>query len=183
MSQTLDKLLGFIQGKLPETKGVWLSDLRLEAAHIPAGLSRMRFQWSGLLAAIGHLLRLRVGVQKMGQILLASALSIFCLGGLIYTYTVNAQSDFIKLILSLTFPLYAIAAVFAVVNLGFLKRFTLICSFLWAVAWVVLSLGVFDTSSAAMVFLRAISIEAAFIMASLFIAASYLGWVEEGRHG
>lgn len=181
MSQTLDKLLGFIQGKLPETKGVWLSDLRLEAAHIPAGLSRMRFQWSGLLAAIGHLLRLRVGVQKMGQILLAMALSIFYFVGLIYT--VNAQSDFIKLILNLTFPLYAIAAVFAVVNLGFLKRFTLICSFLWAVAWVVLSLGVFDTSSAAMVFLRAISIEAAFIMASLFIAASYLGWVEEGRHG
>lgn len=181
MSQTLDKLLGLIQGKLPETKGVWLSDLRLEAAHIPAGLSRMRFQWSGLLAAIGHLLRLRVGVQKMGQILLAMALSIFYFVGLIYT--VNAQSDFIKLILNLTFPLYAIAAVFAVVNLGFLKRFTLICSFLWAVAWVVLSLGVFDTSSAAMVFLRAISIEAAFIMASLFIAASYLGWVEEGRHG
>jgi len=181
MSQTLDKLLDFIQGKLPETKGVWLSDLRLEAAHIPAGLSRMRFQWSGLLAAIGHLLRLRVGVQKMGQILLAMALSIFYFVGLIYT--VNAQSDFIKLILNLTFPLYAIAAVFAVVNLGFLKRFTLICSFLWAVAWVVLSLGVFDTSSAAMVFLRAISIEAAFIMASLFIAASYLGWVEEGRHG
>ena len=181
MSQTLDKLLGFIQGKLPETKGVWLSDLRLEAAHIPAGLSRMRFQWSGLLAAIGHLLRLRVGVQKMGQILLAMALSIFYFVGLIYT--VNAQSDFIKLILNLTFPLYAIAAVFAVVNLGFLKRFTLICSFLWAVAWVVLSLGVFDTSSAAMVFLRAISIEAAFIMASLFIAASYLGWVEQGRHG
>ena len=181
MSQTLDKLLGFIQGKLPETKGVWLSDLRLEAAHIPAGLSRMRFQWSGLLAAIGHLLRLRVGVQKMGQILLAMALSIFYFVGLIYT--VNAQSDYIKLILNLTFPLYAIAAVFAVVNLGFLKRFTLICSFLWAVAWVVLSLGVFDTSSAAMVFLRAISIEAAFIMASLFIAASYLGWVEEGRHG
>ena len=181
MSQTLDKLLGLIQGKLPETKGVWLSDLRLEAAHIPAGLSRMRFQWSGLLAAIGHLLRLRVGVQKMGQILLAMALSIFYFVGLIYT--VNAQSDYIKLILNLTFPLYAIAAVFAVVNLGFLKRFTLICSFLWAVAWVVLSLGVFDTSSAAMVFLRAISIEAAFIMASLFIAASYLGWVEEGRHG
>ena len=181
MSQTLDKLLDFIQGKLPETKGVWLSDLRLEAAHIPAGLSRMRFQWSGLLAAIGHLLRLRVGVQKMGQILLAMALSIFYFVGLIYT--VNAQSDYIKLILNLTFPLYAIAAVFAVVNLGFLKRFTLICSFLWAVAWVVLSLGVFDTSSAAMVFLRAISIEAAFIMASLFIAASYLGWVEEGRHG
>ena len=117
----------------------------------------------------------------MGQILLAMALSIFYFVGLIYT--VNAQSDFIKLILNLTFPLYAIAAVFAVVNLGFLKRFTLICSFLWAVAWVVLSLGVFDTSSAAMVFLRAISIEAAFIMASLFIAASYLGWVEEGRHG
>ena len=181
MSQTLDKLLGLIQGKLPETKGVWLSDLRLEAAHIPAGLSRMRFQWSGLLAAIGHLLRLRVGVQKMGQILLAMALSIFYFVGLIYT--VNASHDGItKLILNLTFPLYAIAAVFAVVNLGFLKRFTLICSFLWAVAWVVLSLGVFDTSSAAMVFLRAISIEAAFIMASLFIAASYLGWVEEGRH-
>ena len=182
MSQTLDKLLGLIQGKLPETKGVWLSDLRLEAAHIPAGLSRMRFQWSGLLAAIGHLLRLRVGVQKMGQILLAMALSIFYFVGLIYT--VNAPHDgFTKLVLNIALPPYAIAAVFAVVNLGFLKRFTLICSFLWAVAWVVLSLGVFDTSSAAMVFLRAISIEAAFIMASLFIAASYLGWVEEGRHG
>ena len=180
MSKALDKLLAILQSQLPDTKSEWLFDLRTEAVHIPAGLLRMRFQWSGLLAAIGHLLRLRVGVQKMGQILLASALSIFCLVGLIYTAT--APDEDVKIIFALIFLIYAMAAVFAFVNLNLLKRFALVCSFLWAVTWVVLSLGVFDSSPVPVVFLRAISIEAAFIMASLFIAASYLGWIEDGRH-
>ena len=142
----------------------------------------MRFQWGGLLAAIGHLLRLRVGVQKMGQILLASALSIFCLVGLVYTAT--APDESVKVMFTFIFLIYAVAAVLAVLNLNLLKRFALVCSFLWAVTWVVLSLGVFDfdSSPVPIPFLRAISIEAAFIMASLFIAASYLGWIEDGRH-
>ena len=180
MSQTLDKLLGIFQSKLPESKSEWLSDLRIEATHIPAGFTRMRFQWSGLLAAIGHLLRLRVGVQKLGQILLASALSIFCLVGIIYT--VNAPDESVKTILTFIFPIYALAAVFAVVNLSLLKRFAFGCSFLWAGAWVILSLDVFDSSSVPLVFLCAIAMEAAFIMASLFIAASYLEWIEDGHH-
>ena len=40
----------------------------------------------------------------------------------------------------------------------------------------------FDSSPVPIAFLRAISIEAVFIMAGLYIAASYLGWIEEGRH-
>ena len=180
MSQTLDKLLGILQSKLPDTKSEWLSDLRTEATHIPSGIARMKFQWSGLLAAIGHLLHLRVGAQKMGQTLLASALSIFCLVGLIYT--ANAPDENVKIMFTFIFFFYAVAAVFAFVNLNLLKRFALVGSFLWAVTWVVLSLGVFDSSLVPIAFLRAISIEAAFIMASLFIAASYLAWIEDSRH-
>ena len=181
MSQILDKLLGILQGQLPKTQGAWLSDLRAEAAHIPAGFARFRFQWSGVLAAIGHILRFRVGVQKIGQILLAYALTIFFWAGLIYT--VNAPHDAeIKLVLNFMFPLYQIAAVFAVTSLGILKRFTSVCSVLWAVVWVILSLGLLGSSSLPIDFLRAISIEAACIMAGLFIAASYLEWIEDGRH-
>jgi len=181
MSQILDNFLGTIQNKLPETDRNWLSDLRLEAAHIPSGIKRMQFQWSGVLAGSGRLLRVCVGVQKMGQILLGLALSIFFLVGLIYT--ANAPHDgMTKMVLNIAFPLYQIAAVFAVTSLSLLKRFTWTCSVLWAVVWVVLSLGLFDSSSAPMTFLRAISIEAAFMMAGLFIAANYLDWVEEARH-
>ena len=180
MSQTLDKLLGILQSKLPDTKSEWLSDLRTEATHIPSGIARMRFQWSGLLAAIGYLLRLRVGVQKMGQILLASALSIFYLTALFYT--LNSSNQTVKMVLSFILPIYAVAALLAVVNLGLLKRFTLACSFLGAVTWGVFSLDVFDWSSLPVEFLGAVSMEASFIMASIFIAASYLGWVEDGRH-
>ncbi len=181
MSQILDKLLGVLQSKLPETKGVGLSDLRAEAAHIPAGFTRVSFQWSGVLAAIGHILRFRVGAQKMGQILLAFALTIFFWTGLIYT--VNAPHDGeIKLVLNFVFPLYQIAAVFAVTSLGILKRFTSVCSVLWAMVWVILSLGVLGSSSLPIDFLRAIAIEAACIMAGLFIAASFLEWIEDGRH-
>lgn len=179
MSQFLDKFLAALQDQLPKSKGAWLSDLRTEAAHIPVGFARLKFQWSGLIAAIGCVLRVRVGVQKIGQILLASALCIFYLAGLIFT--MNMPDESIKLILNVALPTYLIAAVFAVMNLRVLKRFTLVCSFLWALVWVVLSLGAFDLSSMPLVFLRAISIEAAFMLAALFIVASYLGWIEDGR--
>ena len=106
----------------------------------------------------------------------------FCLVGLVYTAT--APDESVKVMFTFIFLIYAVAAVLAVLNLNVLKRFALVCSFLWAVTWVVLSLGVFDFDSSLVPipFLRAISIEAAFIMASLFIAASYLGWIEDGRH-
>ena len=43
MSQILDKLLEILQGKLPDTKSEWISDLRTEATHIPSGIARMKF--------------------------------------------------------------------------------------------------------------------------------------------
>lgn len=177
MSMFLDRLLNLAESYFPESKGDWISDLRTEAAHVPAGLARMKFQWSGLLAAVGHLLRVRFGPQKMGQLLLASALYILCLGGLVFSGGI--EDDIVKFSFYCVFPLYALAGSLAVINLVWMKRYTVICVFLFCSVWALLSFDMFATANAHREFLRAFTIEAAFIMVGLFIAASYLEWIEE----
>ena len=180
MSQILDKLLAVVENQLTDTKGSWVSDIRAEAAHIPAGLARLRFQWSGLMAAIGLVLRVRFGAQKIGQILLAGAICILCLGGFIIT--ASMPDDIVKTTFHMILPIYVLAGVFAVLNLGLLKRYSLGCSALGVLIWFVLGLDVVSFPAAPVAFLRAISLEVSFLMAGLFIAASYLGWIEEGRY-
>jgi len=83
MSGILDKALIWAERQLPDGKSLWITDLRYEANHIPGSLARQRFLWSGILAALGQVLRVRVGVQQVGQTLLGLAILAFCLGGLI----------------------------------------------------------------------------------------------------
>ena len=177
MSVLLDKLLKLAEGYLPETKGDWITDLRAEAMHIPAGFSRMRFQWSGILAAMGHLLRAKFGPQMMGQMLLASALYILCLGGMVFSRGI--EDDIVKTTFYCVLPFYALAGSLAVANLGWMKRYTVICGFLFCVVWALLGFDMLAPPDAPIDFLRAFVIEAAFIMIGLFIAASYLSWMEE----
>jgi len=180
MSAFLDKLLARLETQLPEAKGDWISDLRTEAAHIPAGLARIRFQGDGVLAAFGQLLRFKFGTQKIGQLLLASALYILCLGG--FFIMANMPDDYVKTIFYCILPLYALAGTLAVLSLRLMKRFTLVCSLLLLMTWAVLGLDSVTVTDAPIAFMRAISIEAAFMMAGLFIAASYLSWLDGAEH-
>lgn len=180
MSVFLDTLLKQAENYLPESRGSWITDLRAEAAHIPAGFSRMRFQWSGLFAALGHILRFRFGPQKMGQLLLTLAIIIFCLGGIYIAESIEEQS--VKSAFNSLIALYALAGSLAAINLVWMKLYTVICGFSLCSVWAFLGFEIFAPPDAPIEFLRALSLEAAFIMAGLFIVGSYLGWVEEDSH-
>jgi len=180
MSAFLDKLLEVIEAQLPEVNRHWISDLRQEAAHIPAGFTRMRFQGSGLLAAIGQLLRVRFGPQKLGQWLLGAALSFLCLGG--FLFAGGIEQDIVRTAFYCVLPVYFLTGILTVLNLVWMKRFSLIFSFLFCVVWAGLSLQWFPIKDFPIEFLRAFTLEAAFIMAGLFIAATYLSWMEEADH-
>ena len=180
MSLLLDKLLALFETLLPETNCHWISDLRTEAAHIPAGPARVWFQGNGVLAAFGHFLRFKFGTQKIGQMLLASALYILCLGG--FFIMASTPDDYVKTIFYCILPLYALAGTLAVLSLRLMKYFTVVCGILLLTIWAVLGLDFVTLAEAPIAFMRAISIEAAFMMAGLFIATTYLSWMEEGHH-
>ena len=177
MKSILDVILKWTERRLPEDKQVWVSDLRAEADHVPAGFARLRFQWSGLLAAVGHLLRFRFGPQKMGQLLLSCALIILSLGGIIFA--VGIEDDTVRRAFHFVISLYALAGGLAAFDLSWMRRFTASCSLIFGLVWMVSGLGVFPPMQAPAEFLRAFSLEVSFIMAGLLIAASYLSWIEE----
>lgn len=180
MSAFLDKLLARLEAQLPETNGHWISDLRTEAAHIPAGLTRIRFQGNGVLTAFGELLHVRIGPQKMGQCLLGGALLLLCLGGLIFA--AGIVQDFVRTTFYCVLPIYSLAGFLAFLNLSWMKRFTLFAGLIFCAAWSMLGTGLFSVGEAPIVFLRAFILEAAFMMAGLFVAASYLSWLDGVEH-
>ena len=129
------------------------------------------------MAAIGYLLRIKLGPQKMGQILLGFALIILCLGGFILA--TGIEDDIVKTAFYCVLPLYVLAGSLAVIDLRLMKRFTVSCSLLFGVFWIISGLEMFLSLDAPAEFLRAFALEVSFIMAVLFIAASYLSWIEE----
>lgn len=180
MRSILDMVLTWAERRLPEDRQAWISDLRAEAKHVPAGLARMRFQWSGLLAAIGQVLRARVGVERVGQTLLGLALFTFCLGGLYMAPKI--ENAVVRMTFYSVLPLYAVTGGLAFLNLNLMKRFTACCIIALGVFWLISGLEFFTSMDAPVYFFRAFAIEVALIMTGLFIAASYLGWVIEGDH-
>ncbi len=177
MSAMLDKFLVWAERHLPESERIWISDLRSEARHISGNLSRQRFLWSGALAALGQILRVRFGVQRVGQSLLGVALLMACLGGIYIAPSI--ENEVVRVSFYSVLPIYALTAGLALVNLNLMKRFAIGCIAALGLFWIISGLDYFTALDAPVYFFRAFAVEVAFIMTGLYVAASYLGWAEE----
>ncbi len=178
MSAVLDKILAWAERQLPDERQIWISDLRAEAKHIPSGSTRIGFQWSGIMAATGYLLRVKYGPQKIGQLLLATALIILSLAVLASAGAMEDKS--VQTVFYVIGPLYAFAATLAATNLRLMKRYTGFFSVVFAVMFVASGLEIVTAIDVPVIFLRALTLEASCFMAGLFIVASYLSWVGKG---
>lgn len=176
MNFIFETVLLWAERQLPEHQRMWISDLRSEAKHIPRNLARQRFLWSGAMAAIGQVMRVRIGVQRVGQSLLGAALLMFCLGGIYMAPSI--ENEVVRLSIYSVLPIYALTAGLALLNLNLMKNFALSCIFALSLFWLISGLDVFSEMNAPIYFFRAFAVEVAFIMTGLFITASYLGWVD-----
>jgi len=176
----LEKVLLWAERQLPESQRTWISDLRTEAGHLPGNLAKLAFLWSGVIAALGQILRYRIGVRRVGQTLLGLALFLLCLGGLIITK--DMPNDIVKITFYGALTLYALAGSLILLDLRLMKRFTFVCSLILVAVCVLLGSDVVPALGVHSEFLSAFALEAAFMMAGLFVAASYLGWIEEVEH-
>lgn len=181
MSGTLDHVLNWAARQLPEGENIWISDLRYEARHIEGRLSRLWFLWSGVLAATGQVLRHRVGVQRIGQMLIGFALLTLCVGGLLIAQ--NMPDDIVKTTFYGALILYALVGGLFMLDLNLTKRFTLLSAVCLLTLSFLFGMNIFPVPETHAVFLGAFALEAGCIMAGLTIAARYLGWVEDASHG
>ena len=180
MTGWLDAILIWTALKLPESRAGWVEDLRHEARHVPGGLRRFRFLSSGIFAALGELLRINVGPQRVGQGLVGLALFGMCLS--IGMAAATADDKIVQTVFYGVLPLYGFAGGLVVFNLRMARLYTVICSLLLVMISAALCLPAFGASELPIKFLQAFSFEGSFIMAALFIAASYLNWIEDARH-
>lgn len=180
MRSILDVILFWAERKLPDTKSIWVSDLRDEAKHISGIVSRQHFLWSGVLTAIGQVLRIRFGIQRVGQTLLGLALLTLCLGGLFITK--DMPDDVVRTVFYGALGLYAFVGGLVFLNLNVMRRFTFICGLGLIILSIALRLNLLPALEPHSGFLRAFALEAAFMMAGLFVAASYLGWIKDPDH-
>ena len=177
MTHILETVLAWAKRQLPEENRVWISDLRAESKHIPGRFARQKFMLSGVVAAMGQILRVRFGVQRVGQTLLGAALLLLCIGGSIVA--TGIEDHVVRTAFNFVMPLYAAAGALAMSSLRGMKYFTCACSLIFALIWLVSGLEALTSLDIPIAFLRAFTIEVSFIMAGLFIAASYLDWAEE----
>lgn len=180
MTSFLNRVLKTVERQLPEADHMWISDLRAEAQHIHGTFARQLFLSSGVLAAIGQILRARFGVQRVGQTLLGLALLMLCLGGLVIAK--GMSDDIVKTTFYCALILYTVAGSLVFLDLRLTRRFTFGCCLILMTICSGLSLNLFPELSVHFEFLRAFALEAAFMMGGLFIAASYLGWVGKADH-
>jgi len=181
MIKLLDSILAWAASRLADGDRHWAEDLRDEAQHVPRGLPRFQFVLGGVFAAVGELLRIHLGPRRVGQGLVGFALMGLCVA--IGTAALAVEDEIVKTVFYSVLPLYGLACALVVSNLRLMKRYTVFCSLILAVIWMALRLNSFPALDAHIDFLRAFSFEGAFIMAGLFIAASYLSWIEDARHG
>lgn len=177
MSAILKNILVWAERQLPEDKRMWISDLRSDARHIPSGMARQRFLWSGVLAALGQVLRIRFGVQRVGQALLGLVLFSGCL--ILGVFVMNMEDSVVKMAFYGLLAIYTVTSALTFLNLRMLKCFTVVCSLTFATLWGVSWMTFFASLDVPVDVLRALMLEAAVMMTMLFIAASYLGWIEE----
>lgn len=181
MSDYLDRVLNWAARQLPDGENIWIADLRSEAQHINGHLARLCFYWSGVMAAMGQVLRHRLGVQRVGQMLIGFALLAFCVGGVLIAQ--NMPDDIVKATLYVALSLYALAAGFVIFDLNLTKRFTLICALCLTTLSFAFGVNILPVPDTHAEFFGAFALEAASIMAGLCLAASYLGWLEDTYHG
>ena len=180
MTSILETLLIWAERQLPESRRIWVSDLRAEARHISGRLARQRFLWSGAAAALGLVLRLKFGVQRVGQTLLGLAIFAFCFGGLAIGPSI--ESAVVKQTFYAMLPIYALTGGLALLSLNVMRRFTAGCILVLGLFSIISGLEFFTAMDAPIWFFRAFAIESAVVMAGLFIAASYLGWIKDDNH-
>jgi len=180
MTKWLERILIWAAGRLPDSQGAWAEDLRYEAQHVPAGYRRLNFLWSGVQAAFGEFLRVSIGPKRLGQALFGCAGFAACIA--LFYAAIRLDDQTIKSAFFILLTLYGIAAGLAVLNLKLLKRYSLSAIFCLLLTWVILGTPLFSTADLPIDYLRALSIEASGVMMSLFIGASYLGWVETPNH-
>jgi len=176
MISLLENILLLAERQLPKRRSMWISDLRSEAAHIPGAFAGMCFLLSGVLAALGEVLRVRIGVQRVGQTLLGLAVLTFCLGGLVIGPSI--ENAVVKQSFYTVLPIYALAGGLALLNLNLMRHFTALCIGALGLFWLIAGLDVFADMDAPVYFFRAFALESAGIMTVLFIAASYLRWAD-----
>lgn len=176
MTKLLDSFLKFAATKLDESHAIWIEDLRLEARHIPQGFQRQRFLWSGTKSAFAEILRKSVGPKRMGQILLNVALVLFCFVCLVVT--MNLADAAMKATFSILLIIYGIMTGLSIFRLKMMKRAAQVFGFGFFFLWVLFGTSILPLTGLNIEFLRAASIEAAAIMMPLYIAGSYLDWVE-----
>lgn len=181
MSITLDHVLNWAARQLPEGEDIWISDLRSEARHIDGRLSRLLFLWNGVLAATGQVLRHRIGVQRIGQMLIGCALLTLCAGGILIAE--NMPDDIVKITFYGALFLYSLAGGLVIFDLNLAKRFTLMCALCLLSLSFILWMNILPVPDTHVGFFRAFALEAGCIMAGLTIAARYLGWVEDASYG
>ena len=180
MTHWLDAILVWAAARLDETQNLWIEDLRQEARHVPKGVSRYRFLCSGVLVALGAVLYLSMGPKRVGQALIGTSIFVLCLALFLFTQKLNDPTA--KLVVYIVLGLYAIAAALMMLNLRRLKGFALGSSFSLCGIWMALGHSQLVPPDAPLDWIRAFTLEAAVFMVGLFIAASYLGWLEDGRH-
>lgn len=180
MTPILESVLLWAERQLPEDRRMWISELRSESKHIVGGFARQQFILSGIIAAMGQILRLNFGVQRVGQILLGVALITMCLGGIYMAPSI--ENDVVRTSFYGVLPVYAATAGLAFFNLKLMKRFAGFCIIALFAFWLISGLEVFTSMDAPVYFFRAFALETVMIMAGLFIAASYLGWAGEADH-
>ena len=180
MTDFLERILVWAAARLPETQGAWIEDLRQEARHVPAGFRKFQFLWGGVLAALGAVLYLSIGPKRVGQTLIGASIVVLCLA--VFMFTFNVSDPTAKLMVYSVLLLYGVAATLMMLNLRLLKGFALGSSFSLGGIWIALGRSRLVPDDVPLDFIRAFTIEAAVFMIGLFIAASYLDWLEKAEH-
>jgi len=163
-----------VQPYVSEQKRSWFEDMRSEALHISSDWRRFLFVLGCLRFCAVIILRERVGVRLIGQLLIAAAVLSFCIFAILINQaklSVEAPPTVYFLLLA-----YAIAGCLTVINLHIMKRYVVISAFGFFLVW--LSLFWPDLVSEQL-YTQALFLEGTIFMIALYIAASFVNWTED----
>lgn len=180
MTHWLDWILIWAAARLPDEQGAWVDDLRHEAQHVPKGFRRLKFLWGGVFAALGAVLFVSIGPKRVGQALIGTSIGVLCLA--VFIFTLKIEEPIAKLVIYGVMGLYMVAGGLVMTNLRYLKGFALGSSFSLCAIWAALGASRLVPPDAPLEFMRAFTIEAAVFMMGLFIAATYLDWMEKAEN-
>jgi len=173
-------IFDWIERLLPDDKQDWARDMRAEFDYIPKGLSRTLFQFGCLRAAIEEFIKHNIGLQRVGQGLIALGLMTLSFGCLAMAAGWDDQN--------ITRPLYGLCGLYSLtailtwVDLEKMKQFSLSVGIVLTLVWGLFNLPYLALSLPEQDYVRALSIEAAVLMFALYISGVYISWIGETRH-